>query len=98
LIAKAALPPKNAEQSHLIFTTQTDIGKTNQQADIGESEDKKRSYPRKPKKLLANRRNDPIGGRYADAPSNASEYSFAERGYGVFSGFTSASSAQHIYH
>ena len=80
---------KSVDQSHVLFTAKADVDKRK-----GESH----SYHHKPKKLLASRRDDLIGGRYATALSYAGKSSFAERRYGSFTGFNSASNAQYIYH
>ena len=89
LAAKEALPLKTVEQSSLLFIAQAAVDK---------SKGKRRSHSLKSKKLLASRRNDPIGGRYPTALGYAGESSFPERRYGPFTGFSSASNAQYIYH
>ena len=80
---------KSVEQSQVLFTAKADVDK---------SKVERHSYPHKPKKLLASRRDDLRGGRYATVLSYASEPSFAERRYGSFTGFSGASNSQHIYH
>ena len=86
---KETSPTKSGEQSHVLFTAKANVDKGK-----GESH----SYHHKPKKLLASRRDDLKGGRYATALSYAGESSFAERRYGSLTGFNSASNAQYIYH
>jgi hypothetical protein len=76
---------KSVEQSQVLFTAKADVDKSKG----------RHSYPHKPKKLLASRRDDLIGGRYPTALSYAGEPSFAERRYGSFSGI---SNSQFIYH
>ena len=80
---------KNVNQSQVLFAAKADADK---------SKGEKHSYSHKPKKLLASRRNDLVGGRYATALSYAGKSSFAERRYGPFTSFNSASNTQYTYH
>ena len=77
---------KSVEQSQVLFTAKADVDK---------SKGERHSNPHKPKKLLASRRDDLIGGRYPTALSYAGEPSFAERRYESFSGI---SNSHFIYH
>ena len=86
---KEASSTNSVEQSQVLFTAKADVDK---------SKDERHSYPHKPKKLIASRRDDLLGSRYATVLSYAGESSFAERRYGSFTGFSGASNAQHIYH
>jgi hypothetical protein len=86
---KEASSTNIVEQSQVLFTAKADLDK---------SKDERHSYPHKPKKLLARRRDDLVGGRYATVLSYAGESSFAERRYGSFTGFSGASNAPYIYH
>ena len=86
---KEASSTKNIDQSHVHFAAKADADKIKGKRD---------PYPRKPKKLLASRRDNLVGGRHATALSFAGEPSFAERRYGPFTGFTSASNTQYPYH
>lgn len=87
--AKEASSTKNVDQSQVLFAAKPDADK---------SKGERHSYPHKPKKLLASRRDDLVGGRHASALSYGGESSFAERRYGPFTGFNSASNTQYIYH
>jgi hypothetical protein len=86
---KEASSMKNVDQSQVLFAAKADADK---------SKGERHAYPHKPKKLLASRRDDLVEGRRATALSYAGESSFAERRYGPFTGFNSASNTQHIYH
>ncbi len=86
---KEAPSTKSVEQSQVLLAAKADADK---------SKGERRSYPHKPKKLLAGRRDDPVGGRYATALRYAAESSFAERRYGPFTGFNGAPNAQYNYH
>ena len=83
-VAKEASPPKSVEQSRAPFTAQTDVDNSREQRDVDTGRSEKRSNPHKPKKLLASRRNDPIGGRDVSVLSYAAEPPFAERQYRPF--------------
>ena len=86
---KEASSTKNVDHAQVLFAANSDADK---------SKGERHPYPHKPKKLLASRRDNLVGGRHATALSYAGEPSFAGRRYGPFTGFNSASNTQYIYH